>query len=243
MKELEVMPGLFISNELCAFLPHQSTVVVSDLHIGYESVLEDSGLHLPRIQTARMMEDLERIVELRSPARFIILGDLKHEFSRNLSQEWDEVRRLLAVLQEKAEVVVIRGNHDNYLATIASKLGVEIVNEYHLAGMTFAHGHEPCEERPLVIGHEHPSVRLCDDVGGFVKVPCFMHLPMEQILVMPAFSPLAPGTDLTGATSAETFSPVLQSSDMGDATAYACTDIGLLSLGPLSKLSRRRPSA
>jgi putative SbcD/Mre11-related phosphoesterase len=240
MKELEVMPGLFISNELCAFLPHQSTVVVSDLHIGYESVLEDSGLHLPRIQTAKMKEDLERIVEHHAPKRFVILGDLKHEFSRNLAQEWNEVRKLLAVLQEKAEVVVVRGNHDNYLATIASKLGVEVVPEYHLAGVTFAHGHEPSDERPLVIGHEHPSVRLYDEVGGYVKVPCFVHLPKEQIVVMPAFSPLAPGTDLTGANAQDAFSPVLRSVDMSEARAYACSDLGLLNLGPLSMLSRRR---
>jgi putative SbcD/Mre11-related phosphoesterase len=241
MKELEVMPGLVISNELCAYLPHQSTVVVSDLHIGYESVLEDSGLHLPRIQTSKMKEALEGIVERRSPKRFVILGDLKHEFSRNLAQEWNEVRGLLAVLQEKAEVVVVRGNHDNYLATIASKLGVEMVNEYHLGGVTFAHGHEPNEDRPLVIGHEHPSVRLYDDVGGFVKVPCFVHLPKDQVLVMPAFSPLAPGTDLTGATREDVFSPVLRATDMGDARAYACSDIGLLNLGPLSRLARWRP--
>ncbi|HVO78214.1 MAG TPA: metallophosphoesterase, partial [Methanomassiliicoccales archaeon] len=180
------------------------------------------------------------IVEHHAPKRFVILGDLKHEFSRNLAQEWNEVRKLLAVLQEKAEVVVVRGNHDNYLATIASKLGVEVVPEYHLAGVTFAHGHEPSDERPLVIGHEHPSVRLYDEVGGYVKVPCFVHLPKEQIVVMPAFSPLAPGTDLTGANAQDAFSPVLRSVDMSEARAYACSDLGLLNLGPLSMLSRRR---
>jgi metallophosphoesterase superfamily enzyme len=93
-----------------------------------------------------------------------------------------------------------------------------------------------------VIGHEHPSVRLYDDVGGFVKVPCFVHLPRQQVLVMPAFSPLAPGTDLTWSAGEEVFSPVLRSSDMREAVAYACSEIGLLNLGQLSRLSRaRRP--
>jgi len=135
-------------------------------------------------------------------------------------------------------VIVVKGNHDNYLATIASKLGVDLVDEYSLAGWTFAHGHEDRPERPLVIGHEHPSIRLYDEVGGCVKMRCFVHLPRQKVLVLPAFSPLAPGTDFTGITSENTFSPVLQRSDMSEARAIACSDIGLLNLGPLAKLPR-----
>ena len=238
MNELEIVPGLLISNDLCLIIPRERTAVISDLHLGYESVLEDTGLHLPRIQNERIEENLERIVERHKPQRFVILGDLKHEFSRNLAQEWSEVRRLLGVLMEQGEVIVVKGNHDNYLATIASKLGVDLVEEYSLAGWTFAHGHEDRPERPLVIGHEHPSIRLYDEVGGCVKMRCFVHLPRQKVLVLPAFSPLAPGTDFTGITSESTFSPVLQRSDMSEARAIACSDIGLLNLGPLAKLPR-----
>jgi hypothetical protein len=239
MNQLEIMPGLQITNQLCALLEDQGTVVVSDLHVGYESVLEDSGLHLPHMQTEAMRDSLLDIIERFSPDRFIILGDLKHEFSRNLAQEWSEARRILGTLQEHGEVIIVRGNHDNYLASIASKLGVGLVEEYEVSGMHFAHGHLPNRKRPLVMGHEHPSVRLFDSVGAYVKLPCFLHLEKEEVLVMPAFSPLAAGTDIT--SGAETLSPILEGTDLAHAKVYGCSEIGVLSLGEAGRLSRSHP--
>jgi hypothetical protein len=238
MNQLEILPGFLITHQLCAVLKDQSTVVVSDLHVGYESVLEDSGLHLPRIQTETMRDSLLRIVEQYSPKRFIVLGDLKHEFSRNLAQEWSEARRLLGVMQEQGEVIVVRGNHDNYLANIASKLGIELVNEHEEGGLHFSHGHLANSHRPLVMGHEHPSVKLFDGVGAFVKLPCFLHFESEKVVVMPAFSPLASGTDFTAVGGSDTLSPILESANLARAKAYACSEIGILPLGPLGKLSR-----
>ena len=236
MNQLEVMPGLTITNQLSAMV--DGTLVVSDLHIGYESVLEDSGLHLPRIQTETMRDSLMDIVDRYSPDRFLILGDLKHEFSRNLAQEWSEARRILGTLQDHGEVIIIRGNHDNYLSTIASKLGVELVDDYSASGIHFVHGHLPCENRPLVMGHEHPSVRLFDSVGAYVKLPCFLHFEKEEVLVMPAFSPLAAGTDITSGTG--TLSPVLEGADLARAKVYGCSEIGILNLGEVGRLSRSR---
>jgi uncharacterized protein len=238
MNQLEVMPGLLITNQLCAIIKDEGTVVVSDLHVGYESVLEDSGLHLPRIQTEAMRDSLLDIIDRFSPERFLLLGDLKHEFSRNLAQEWSEARRILGTLQDHGEVIIVRGNHDNYLATIASKLGVRMVEEHVAMGIHFAHGHLPNPYRPLVMGHEHPSVRLFDSVGAYVKLPCFVHFERERILVMPAFSPLAAGTDIT--SGAQTFSPILEGADLGQAKVYGCSEIGVLSLGEAGRLSRSR---
>jgi len=240
MNQQEVFPGLEITNDLCAVMPSRKAVVLGDLHIGYESVMEQTGLHLPHIQMATMKETLRRVIERHSPERFVILGDLKHEFSRNLSQEWSEVRDLLGVLQERAEVIVVRGNHDNYLASIASKLGIELVDELEMDGIWFVHGHLANDKRPLVMGHEHPSVRLFDSVGACVKMPCYVHLPSQRILVMPAFSPLAAGTDFTGMGRGGTLSPILLAADMSEARAYGCSEIGLLNLGPISALTSAR---
>lgn len=240
MQELELWDGLWITNERCVIMKRRKVAIISDLHIGLESVLEASGLHLPHIQTDSMKTSLLRIIERYQPDQFIILGDLKHEFSKNLTQEWSEVQRLLGILQERGKVVVIKGNHDNYLATIASKMGIELVEQHELDGITFSHGHLQNDSRPLVIGHEHPSIRLFDPVGACVKMPCFIHLPSEKILIIPAFSPLASGTDFTGATSDTVMSPILHSSDLGRARAYGISEIGLLSLGELGRLGRHQ---
>ena len=183
---------------------------------------------------------MERIIERYQPREFVILGDLKHEFSKNLKQEWSEVQKLIGMLQERGRVVVIKGNHDNYLATIASKIGIELVEQYELDGVTFSHGHLPTDSRPLVIGHEHPSIRLFDSVGAFVKMPCYIHLPQERILIVPAFSPLVSGTDFTGADANTVMSPVLRSSNLANAIAYGISEIGLMNLGELGRLGRHR---
>jgi putative SbcD/Mre11-related phosphoesterase len=240
MQELELWDGLLITNERCAIMKRRKVAIISDLHIGLESVLEASGLHLPHIQTDSMKASLLRIIERYQPNQFIILGDLKHEFSKNLTQEWSEVQRLLGILQERGKVIVIKGNHDNYLATIASKMGIDLVEQYELDGVTFSHGHLPNDSRPLVIGHEHPSIRLFDPIGAFVKMPCYIHLPIEKILIIPAFSPLASGTDFTGANSRSVLSPVLRSSNLARAKAYGICEIGLLNLGELGGLERNQ---
>ncbi len=240
MQELELLDGLWITNERCVIMKRRKVAIISDLHIGFESVMEASGVHLPHIQMDTMKASLQRIIERYQPERFFILGDLKHEFSKNLTQEWSEVQKLLGILHERGEVVVIKGNHDNYLATIASKMGIELVDHYQLDGITFSHGHLPIEARPLVIGHEHPSIRLFDSVGACVKMPCYVHLQEERILIVPAFSPLTSGTDFTGATASSVMSPVLHGSDLSQARAYGISEIGLLNLGELGRLGRYR---
>lgn len=221
-------------------MEQESAIVISDLHIGLESALEADGLHIPRIQTDSMKESLLRIVDRYRPERVYILGDLKHGFSHNVGQELSEVRSVLGQLRDSAEVFVARGNHDNYLSTIASKLGIAVQDSFLLNGITMMHGHSPSEGRPLVIGHEHPSVRVFDQVGACLKLPCFLHFEAERILVLPAFSPLASGTDFTFDQCHKTMSPVLADVDVNAASVYACTEIGLLSLGRLSGLVRPR---
>ncbi len=117
----------------------------------------------------------------------------------------------------------------------------KMLEEHEAGGFYFSHGHLGCEDRPLIMGHEHPSIRLFDSVGAYVKMPCFVHFEKEKVLVMPAFSPLAAGTDFSAISGSDTLSPVLEGADLDHARAYGCSDIGVLSLGPIGRLSRARP--
>ena len=240
MRTHQVFPGARITNDRCLWLEHEATIVIADLHIGLESALEADGLHLPRFQTDNMREALIEIIDRYSPQRVVILGDLKHEFSRNVGQELAEVRSILSLLKESSEVNVARGNHDNYLPNIAFKLGINVEERFIIGGITLMHGHTPTDSRPLVIGHEHPSVKVFDEVRANVRLPCFLHLEKERIVVLPAFSPLAPGTDYTSGYGGRTISPVLAHLDIGRAKVYGCSDIGLLPLGELRALSGLR---
>jgi len=240
MDELELMPGVKITSHRCLWLPDSATVVVADLHIGYESALEADGIHIPRFQTATIQEELADIMDRYVPDRLVVAGDVKHEFSRNLVQERHDVRMVLDSLAGQVEVVLVKGNHDNYLENIVSRIEVPVVEKLVQDGLTIVHGHAPCADRPLVMGHEHPSIKIVDKVGAYLKLPCFMHLRDEGIIVLPAFSPLASGTDLTGSSSSDSLSPILREANVRNAHIYAASDIGLIPLGNLSGLEGLR---
>jgi putative SbcD/Mre11-related phosphoesterase len=240
MDEIEVFKGVFVTADLCLHIPEERTVVVADLHIGYESALEAEGIHIPRIQTDAVIESLAKIIEKFEPDRLVVLGDLKHEFSRNLGQEMRDVRAVLDSVSDQVEVVLVKGNHDNFLENIVSRIQIPVVPQYRAAGLTFVHGHQPCEARPLIMGHEHPSIKIVDRVGAYIKMPCHVYLRDEGILILPAFSPLASGTDLTGVTPAEYLSPIMKNIDVRKGEIFACSDIGLLPLGKLAALEGLR---
>jgi putative SbcD/Mre11-related phosphoesterase len=238
---VEVLPGVSISNDLCVHLKDQGLVAIADLHVGYEAALEEEGLQLPRIQTATMEDALHRIIEKYDPDTVLIVGDLKHEFSRNLGQEWSDVKSILSLLHEQSKVLLVRGNHDNYLRNIASKMGIGLVDRTRVGGIAFAHGHHSkCEVRPLVMAHEHPSVRIVDRIGAAIRLPCFLHFRKDEILVLPAFSPLAAGTDVTRAERSDFLSPILRGCDISDTSVYGCSEIGMLNLGSIPLLGAVR---
>jgi putative SbcD/Mre11-related phosphoesterase len=240
VNEIEVFEDAFITADLALHLPEERTVVVADLHIGYESALEAEGIHIPRVQTRAIIDALSRLITKHEPDRLVVLGDLKHEFSRNLGQEMRDVRSLLDSISDRVDVVLVKGNHDNYLENIVSRVQIPVVNQYKAAGLTFVHGHVPCPDRPLVIGHEHPSIKIVDRVGAYLKMPCHALLREERILVLPAYSPLASGTDLTGISPSNCLSPILKETNIGGAEIFACSDIGLLPLGTLTRLEGLR---
>ncbi|MDD1766983.1 MAG: metallophosphoesterase [Methanomassiliicoccales archaeon] len=214
----------------------QGLVAFADLHIGYEAALEEEGLHLPRLQTATMREGIVRILEKYDPETVLIVGDLKHEFSKNLGQEWSDVKSILDLLRENAKVLLVRGNHDNYLKNIASKMKIRLVDKARIGGLTFLHGHTECAARPLVIAHEHPSVKIVDRVGAAIRLPAFVHFRDDEVLVLPAFSPLAAGTDVTRAATSDFLSPILTGCDVSATSVYGCSEIGILNLGSIPML-------
>jgi hypothetical protein len=240
MRHLDIAPGLRITNDRCALLPRSKVLLLADMHLGIEASLELDGLQLPRVQGGTMKQRISAAVEAHRPERIVVLGDLKHEFSRNLDQEWSEVRGMLEHLRSLAQVTVVRGNHDNFLANITSRMEVELVDHMEVDGYHLTHGHMVTDGRPLVQGHEHPSVRLFDGVGGYLKLPAFLWFPKEQVLVLPAFSPLAAGNDISNMSSKEMLSPGLTGACLEDAEVYGCSDIGLIRLGSTTDVRRER---
>ncbi len=177
------------------------TAVIADLHLGFELVMRNAGVAFPRAQLKLIKERLERLFE-RKVKELVVAGDLKHEFSSAV--EWKDVEEFVEfVLSKGVDLVVVRGNHDNYLAPMLRKFGIDLLDSYEVGEIVIAHGHRDVEAN--IIGHEHPSVKL--RVRGILySFPCFLRFP--SLIVLPAFSPLLSGSDVL---SLERFlSPVIK---------------------------------
>ncbi len=204
------------------------TLVVADLHIGFEVAMAEEGNYVPSL-LGKMVGDLRSILLAGKFKRLVINGDLKHSFvpvrreRRELKAFFEGISGLVD------EVVLVRGNHDVGVAWLR-ELGVEIVDSLELAGWTVVHGHRLEEGERFIIGHEHPAIRLRDEVGASVKVPIF--LQGEELIVLPAFSPWAYGNDVTR----EIVSPFLRKFKTESMRVIVPVENELLDFGELGRL-------
>jgi len=197
-------------------LPEAKALLISDLHLGCEAALEYEGLSIPRIQTRRIREYLTGLIDNLDVSRMIIVGDLKHNFSRNLVQEWQDVSSFLSDFSSRLSIEVVKGNHDNYLGLILREHSIPLVNEMEVCGIRILHGHQgSLDDRPTIIGHLHPSLVLRDTAGASVKDNCFLFNERQYILVLPAQSILAGGVDVVRQSSSDTISPLIAEGGLG----------------------------
>lgn len=183
-------------------------LVISDLHIGYEEALKDQGIYVPS-----QYGEMKRLITgmLERAEMVVVLGDIKHEFSRLTPQEWSETRDFLELIKDY-NPVFIRGNHDNFVISILKKYGFELLDEFIIQDFLFFHGHKvpKGEAKIMIMGHEHPSIALKDEFGLTHRFKCFLfsELGGSKLIVMPAMHPLASGTCLN--VSSNFLSPLLR---------------------------------
>jgi len=226
-------PGISISETLCAHIEGPEAVVVADLHLGMEAAAEAQGAFFPGRQKPVLIKRLRRILDRFRPRIVAIAGDFKHNFGRDRRREMDEVRDVFDFLDSRAQVVLTRGNHDNFLKNILPD--EPLPGAVELGGCMICHGHR---EPPglarfkgwKIMAHEHPALKLRDPVGAFVSAPAFVIDTRERTLVLPALGPLAAGADVVGKAFR---SPVLRKLDAAGMRILAAAPSGLLDFGTI----------
>jgi len=201
---VEILPGG------AALLTEENVLVVADMHLGVEASLEYEGLSIPRVQTKKIAGYMSRLIQSISPSKVVVAGDLKHNFSRNLIQEWQDVEKFVKDLSAKTSLEVVKGNHDNYLGYILREYGIPLRREVTISGVRILHGHSgKLMGGMTIMGHIHPAIRLRDSIGASVKDPCFLYNKMRRLLILPALSIVAYGTDVVGQACSSRMSPIL----------------------------------
>jgi hypothetical protein len=207
-------PALFLQDFRC--------LILSDLHIGYESSLKEKGVFLPQASYRHMRGVIEKLIQQTDPESIVFLGDLKHEFGKPSPQEWVEVQDLLAMLVRKGlRVHVVRGNHDNFVLSILNKFDIALHEPVMMLGdFMLIHGDKPIEvpkgTRVVIMGHEHPAVSSLDLSGARYKFKCFLvgRSGGAKLIVMPALSPLSSGVGINETMKKDLLSPILRETEI-----------------------------
>ncbi len=175
--------------------------MVADLHLGYAWAHRHAGQLLPIAAPEDTIDRLAALAAEYQPEQVILLGDIVHR-----AVPVPALREQLASLCSRLGFTAIRwiaGNHDRDLAALLP--GVRIEPEILIGPHLLTHGAEEksaaaartlarVKTGRLIMGHEHPAIRVHDGVTTSVKCPCFLAGP--RILILPAFSPWSAGSNI-----------------------------------------------
>jgi hypothetical protein len=185
------------------YLENERILVIGDLHLGYEQGLLEKGISIPPTGFKETMNDLGKIFNnIGEIEEIVILGDLKHDFAGMEYREADNVLRVLEFLKGKCKkIVVIKGNHDNYVIGALKKEGIELVKYYEKGDILFMHGDKKVKIREgikrIFLGHMHPAISIKKNVKE-ERYKCFLvgKWKNKEIIILPSFFPLFEGADI-----------------------------------------------
>ncbi|WP_455646068.1 metallophosphoesterase [Methanosphaera sp.] len=179
------------------------TLLISDLHFGYETSLNKQGLMIPPFQFDKIIDVMEDIQRKANARNIILNGDIKHNFGTIDKQEWKEVLGFIDYLSDSfIDIRVIKGNHDNFTQYILNKRDLSLEDYVIIDNYYITHGHKIPEEIPesintIIIGHEHPCIGIRN--GERVeKFKSYLKGTWNDydLIVMPSFTPVSQGSDI-----------------------------------------------
>ena len=154
----------------------ERALAIADYHAGIETALRyERNVELPSA-AAHRRRTVYDLLDRTEPDRLVVLGDLTHSIGEPGGAERGEIEVLFEGVS--IPVTLVKGNHDGAIEPFL-EAGVEAFESVtvtpgsgiRLGEVGFVHGHTwpssaVLEASVVCIGHEHPCVRLVDEVGG-----------------------------------------------------------------------------
>ena len=171
--------------------PSESTLIVSDLHLGKAGHFRRHGIAVPNAVNANTLERLTVLVEQQRPSRLLVLGDLFHSEENH---EWAEFQSWLSDLHACPwfnEFRLVEGNHDILPASAFAGMDVKKSAEWRIGDWVFAHDPKDLAVLPAgavgVAGHLHPAISMVGKGRQSLKLPCWWFDARRSLLVVPTF--------------------------------------------------------
>ncbi|MCS6981174.1 MAG: ligase-associated DNA damage response endonuclease PdeM, partial [Flavobacteriales bacterium] len=171
--------GITLLPEGALWLPGESLLVVSDLHVGKSAHFRRHGVPVPWQTELKNFQKLEALLKRYEPKELLVLGDLFHSTSSYAVEAFGSWRSR----QKGLKITLVKGNHDVLSESEYQAMDIYVTRWQHRKQLKFIHettSIEGTEEALFVSGHMHPGFKV-----GLKRYPCFWL--KAHNLVMPAF--------------------------------------------------------
>ncbi|PSP55247.1 metallophosphoesterase [Halobacteriales archaeon QS_1_67_19] len=219
--------------ERAVYMPAEDALVIADLHVGRD---ESSAVELPLGERTDLTDRLADLLSAFEPAEVVFAGDLLHAFDRVPEGAAETLAALRGTIRDAgAEPIAVRGNHD----PMAETLDLPVRESYRLGDTLIHHGHEKpsAAANRYVVGHDHPAI----EIEGRRR-PCLLYGPDlyrdADVLMVPAFNRLAPGTTVNGMRARDFQSPLVTDADALRPIVWDAEAGESLSFPPLGEFRR-----
>lgn len=240
--DIDLLEGMPI-----AHIKSIDSLVVADLHLGYEGVMAKKGTLLPKINLKKIIEMLTAAIKTTGAPNLIVDGDIKNEFSTVDQEEFNELFDFINFAKEKkVNLILIKGNHDNFVERYREPFKLVIHRqEARIKDYLFFHGEElPRDETAnmFIMGHEHPAIGVYNNAGTKEKIPCFLYgtYKRKPLLVLPAMNYFATGTAVNFYPKNELLAPIFKHIDVDKMRAIAVGYGSTIDFGTIGKLRKLR---
>lgn len=162
------------------FWQENSTLLISDVHLGKVSHFRKFGAAVPQNAVQKNFDLLDEAVAYFNPKTICFIGDLFHS---SLNKEWQLFEKWVS--KTKSEIVLVSGNHDIISPLKYEDLNIKVVSEIKQNGFLLTHHPEERDGFFNFSGHIHPAVRLRGIGRQSIRLSCFFKSNSQMIL--PAF--------------------------------------------------------
>lgn len=169
------------------------SLVVSDLHIGFESNLATNKIFIGKnTTTLETINAIESIIDLEKADSLILLGDVKSSIKSITKYEWEDIPKFLKKIMDKVDIILIPGNHDANIQKLVPE-GVSLISSTGVVieNILLTHGHTMPTENfshvdKIIMGHVHPVFFQEDSVLNGQRV--WLSIKTEKQKIFPANS-------------------------------------------------------
>jgi len=174
-------PALVIEGE-------KKSLVITDLHIGFESELGRRKIIVGKNTTiSQTTNEVNEIIEKENPDSLILLGDIKSNVQNITNNEWNDVPYFFKNINQNLETILVPGNHDGNIEKLIPKnITLTSPNGIIIDDVLLTHGHAMPKSNfsnitKIIMGHIHPVFFDSDSLLNGERVWITMKLLKEKI--------------------------------------------------------------